>query len=145
MRPLSCNLIKWNCGKCSLHILRVPWRRPMYLVRKCFDLDTVKVMIKFFLIFFSSWNYHYQYLIYSTVCSEQKLLKKLVTFFCLSTSTLESVQDFLIKLGIKPLMHLLEISTFSPNNVIVRRTKIMNRADKIGYIFSKSFQKISLL
>jgi hypothetical protein len=43
---------------------------------------------------------------------------------------LESVQDFLIKLGIKPLMHLLEISTFSINNVIVRFTKIMNRADK---------------
>ena len=43
---------------------------------------------------------------------------------------LESVQDFLIKLGIKPLMHLLEISTFSKNNVIVRLTKTMNRADK---------------
>ena len=40
------------------------------------------------------------------------------------------VQDFLIKLGIKPLMHLFEISTFSLNNVIVRLTKIMNRADK---------------
>ena len=44
--------------------------------------------------------------------------------------TLESVQDFLIKLDIKPLMHLLEISTFSLNNVIVRLTKVMNRADK---------------
>ena len=44
--------------------------------------------------------------------------------------TLESVQDFLIKLGIKPLMHLVEISTLSLNNVIVRLTKIMNRADK---------------
>ena len=43
---------------------------------------------------------------------------------------LESVQDFLIKLDIKPQMHLLEISTFSLNNVIVRLTKIMNRADK---------------
>ena len=101
-----------------------------YLVRKCFDLDTVKVMIKFFLIFFSSWNYHYQYLIYSTVCSEQKLLKKLVTFFCLSTSTLESVQYFLIKLGIKPLIHLLEISIFSLNDDIVRLTKIMNNLVK---------------
>ena len=44
--------------------------------------------------------------------------------------TLESVQDFLIKLDIKPLMRLSEISTFSLNNVIVRLTKIMNRADK---------------
>ena len=43
---------------------------------------------------------------------------------------LESVQDFLIKLDIKPLMHLLEISTFSLNNVIVRLTKIMNRVNK---------------
>ena len=46
------------------------------------------------------------------------------------SSWLETVQDFLIKLDIKPLMHLLEISTFSLNNVIVRLTKIMNRADK---------------
>ena len=45
-------------------------------------------------------------------------------------SWVETVQDFLIKLGIKPLMHLLEINTFSLNNVIVRLTKIMNRADK---------------
>ena len=42
----------------------------------------------------------------------------------------ESVQDFLIKLGIKPLMHLLEVSTYTLNNVIVRLTKIMNSADK---------------
>ena len=39
---------------------------------------------------------------------------------------IESIQDFLIKLDIKPLMHLLEISTFSLNKVIVRLTKIMN-------------------
>ena len=38
--------------------------------------------------------------------------------------------DFLIKLGIKPLMHLLEIGIFSEYHVIVRPTKIMNRADK---------------
>ena len=42
----------------------------------------------------------------------------------------ETVQDFLIKLDIKPLMHLLKISMFSLNNVILRLTKIMNRADK---------------
>ena len=46
-------------------------------------------------------------------------------------SPLESVQDFLIKLDIKLLMHLLEISGFfSLNNVIIRLTKIINRADK---------------
>ena len=45
-------------------------------------------------------------------------------------STLETVQDFLIKLGIKPLMHLLEISIFSLNNDLVRLTKIMNNLVK---------------
>ena len=43
---------------------------------------------------------------------------------------LESVQDFLIKLDMKPCMHLVGISIFALNLVIVRLTKIMNRADK---------------
>ena len=43
---------------------------------------------------------------------------------------LESVQDFWIKLDMKPCVHLEEISIFSLNHVIVRLTKIMNRADK---------------
>jgi hypothetical protein len=47
-----------------------------------------------------------------------------------SKSRIETVQDFLIKLGIKPLMHLLEISIFSLNNDIVRLTKIMNNLVK---------------
>ena len=38
----------------------------------------------------------------------------------------ESVQDFLIKLDMKPCMHLVEISIFSLNHVIVRLTKILN-------------------
>ena len=37
---------------------------------------------------------------------------------------------FLIKLGIKALMYLLEISTLSLNNVIVTLTKIMNPTNK---------------
>ena len=45
-------------------------------------------------------------------------------------ATLGAVQDVLIKLGIKPLMHLLEISIFSLNNDIVRLTKIMNNLVK---------------
>ena len=44
--------------------------------------------------------------------------------------TIESIQDFLIMLDMKPLMHPLEISTFSLNKVIVRPTKIMNRVNK---------------
>ena len=43
---------------------------------------------------------------------------------------LDTVQDFSIKLGIKPRMHLSAISILSLNNVIVRSTKIMNTADK---------------
>ena len=46
------------------------------------------------------------------------------------TYAVESVQDVLIKLGMKPCMHLVEISIFSLNLVIVRLTKIINRADK---------------
>ena len=50
----------------------------------------------------------------------------------LLTCLLETVQDFLIKLGIKPLLciYLLEISIFSLNDVILRLAKIMNRANK---------------
>ena len=72
--------------------------------------------------------------------------------FWVLTRTLENVQDFLIKLGIKPLMHLLEISIFSLNNDLVRLTKIMNNLVKDLKILSfkvifqclklvKSFQK----
>ena len=43
---------------------------------------------------------------------------------------LDTIQDFLIKLGIKPLMDLLELGIFSLYHVIVRSIKIMNRADK---------------
>ena len=39
---------------------------------------------------------------------------------------LDTVQDFMIELGIKPFVHILEISIFSRNHVIVRPTKIMN-------------------
>ena len=49
------------------------------------------------------------------------------SMYSLKVLDLESVQDFLIKLDIKPL---LKISTFSLNNVIVRLIKIMNIADK---------------
>ena len=49
---------------------------------------------------------------------------------CLYRYISETVQDFLIKLGIKPLMHLLEISILSLNNDIVRLTKIMNNLVK---------------
>ena len=46
--------------------------------------------------------------------------------FAVLSFRVESVQDFLIKLDMKPCMHLVEISIFSLNHVIVRLTKIMN-------------------
>ena len=49
---------------------------------------------------------------------------------CSLTGGLETVQNFLIKLDIKPLMHLLEISIFSLNDDLVRLTKIMNNLVK---------------
>ena len=45
--------------------------------------------------------------------------------------TLDTVQDFLIKLGIKPCLHILKISIFSLNHVIVRPNKIMNNLLKV--------------
>ena len=54
------------------------------------------------------------------------------------TVGLDTFQDFLIKLDIKPLIHLLEISIFSQNNVILRLTKkLWTELTKIGHIFSK--------
>ena len=47
-----------------------------------------------------------------------------------NTYLLEFVQDFLIKLDIKPLVHLLEMSIFSLNDDLVRLTKIMNNLVK---------------
>ena len=38
---------------------------------------------------------------------------------------LDTIQDFLFKLDMKPHMHLVEISIFSLNHVIVRPTKII--------------------
>ena len=61
-------------------------------------------------------------------------------------NTFFNVQDFLIKLGIKPLMHRLEINMFSLNNVLVRPKlwatsskirsfKVIFSASKINWIF----------
>ena len=60
---------------------------------------------------------------------------------------LETVQDFLIKLDIKPLMHLLKISIFSLNKDIVRLPKIMNNLIKDCKIrtFKVIFQCLKLV
>ena len=68
------------------------------------------------------------------------------------TTYLESVQDFLIKLDMKPFMYLVEISICTLNHVMVRLTKIMNnllkhlkiRTFKVIFLFKKlveSFHK----
>ena len=49
---------------------------------------------------------------------------------------LESVQDFLIKLDMKPCMHLVEISIVSLSNDLLRLTKIMNNLIKDFKILS---------
>ena len=51
---------------------------------------------------------------------------------------IDNVQDFLIKLGIKPHMYQYEVSILSLNNVIVRPAKIINRADKNWPHFQKT-------
>ena len=60
-----------------------------------------------------------------------------------TTYIVESVQDFLLKLGIKPLMQLLEISIFSLSNDIVRLTKIMNNLVKDLTILNFSHFSVS--
>ena len=67
---------------------------------------------------------------YSCVAVFQHGQVEIIANDLVSMARIESVQDFLIKLGIKPLLHLLEISIFSLDNGIVRLTKILNRADK---------------
>ena len=63
-----------------------------------------------------------------------------------TTFPLETVQDFLIKLDIKPLMHLLEISIFSLNNDLFRLTKIMkNHVKSQNSEFIVIFQGLKLV
>ena len=50
--------------------------------------------------------------------------------FILLGTLLRYRHRFFIKLGIKPRMHLVEINILSLNNVTIRPTKIMNRANK---------------
>ena len=47
----------------------------------------------------------------------------------------DTIQDFLCYLGMKPFMHLVEISIFSLNHVIVRPTKIIKDLCK-DYLFN---------
>ena len=44
----------------------------------------------------------------------------------LQLASLDTVKDFLIEMDMKPQMHLVEISIFLVNNIVVRLTKIMN-------------------
>ena len=59
----------------------------------------------------------------------------------------ETVQDFLIKLDIKPQVRLLEISIFSLNNDLVRLTKLMNNPVKDLKIlrFKVIFKRLKLV
>ena len=61
------------------------------------------------------------------------------------TYLLDTVRDFLIKLGMKPRMYLAEISIFLLYNVTVRPTKIMNRANKNWAYFQKIYIILKIL
>ena len=50
-------------------------------------------------------------------------------FLLFQEGVIRSFQDFLFKLDIKPRLHVVEISILPLNNVTVRPTKIMIRAD----------------
>ena len=84
---------------------------------------------------------------------DKKSNKKHMNFASRSEGRQDRVRPrFLIKLDMKPRMHLVEISIFSLNLVIVRPTKIMNRADKIRpqfqeikYLKNQKFQKQFLI
>ena len=104
-------------------------------------------------------QYKTDYFLAATMkCDCSEVLKRglFLSIFKFLGCKLETVQDFLIKLDIKPLMYLLKISIFSLNNEIVRLTKIMNNLVKdlkilrFKVIFQclklvKSFQKKILL
>ena len=63
------------------------------------------------------YNHYYQKMVWKT--DEQE------NYFRAPTYLLDTIQDFLCNLGMKPHMHLVEISIFSLNHVIVRPTKII--------------------
>ena len=90
--------------------------------------------------------------IFGTFCKSFHSLRQATILYvqatCPKAYLLESVQDFLIKLDMKPWMHLVEISIFSLNLVIVLLTKIMKKANKnwayfqkIKYLKNQNFQK----
>ena len=78
----------------------------------------------------------------ATDCTKQTYVVK----YLIIGQIVETVQDFLIKQDIKPLMHLLKRSIFSLNNDIVRLTRIMNNLVKDGKIrtFKVIFQHLKL-
>ena len=57
-------------------------------------------------------------------CDYKSILFAVHNYTCTTTYNLDTVQDFLCKLGIKR-MYLVEISIFSLNHVIVRPTEII--------------------
>ena len=84
------------------------------------------------------------YLIFDYAAGTRSTATKLRTSnFFLEGGRVENVQNFLIKLGIKPL----EISIFSLNNDLVRLTKIMNNLVKNLKIlsFKVIFQGLKLV
>ena len=93
---------------------------------KNMDIGCNEMLLKF--EFYKN-NFQYVDLLFLNICNYCFLLN-LKCVHQLLLEIIDTIQDFLIKLGIKPRMHLLEIGIFSLYHVIVRPTKIMNRAYK---------------
>ena len=62
-----------------------------------------------------------------------------------STCLLDTIQDFLCKLGMKPHMQIVKISIFSLNNVIIRPTKIImdlcKATTQIAFVYILALQR----
>ena len=127
------------CLMTVLWLLMVAWWLPhdwlmpgFWLIDECLMtawwLFCDWLMAAWWLFMTDWWVFDDHYLAGDCQITIQSLKNNQLSFFAICT--LETLQDFWIKLDIKPLMHLLKISIFSLNNVSLRLTKIMNRADK---------------
>ena len=56
-------------------------------------------------------------------------------------SYVDTIQDFVFELGMKPHAHLVKIKKISYYHVIIRPTKILQRRKKLGTFFAENFFK----
>ena len=105
------------------------FHRPLALLIHHLTLLSSAVQVRSLYPAWSSWLAWLGFLLYlwKVILFDHQPPEQRARYDCHS---LDTVQDFFIKLGIKPGMHLWKIGILSLNNVIFRPTKIMNRTDK---------------